>query len=88
MAKGHALLVPKATGYASVIDMPPDVAAEVLRELPRLAKCVKDATGCDGGVTNGRRACTAHTVLESNTMRTHPTTVVVSKRPPVSTVET
>lgn len=48
MAKGHALLIPKATGYASIIDMPPDVAAEVLKELPRLAKVVKDATGCDG----------------------------------------
>ena len=31
-----------------MIDMPPDVAAEVLKELPRLAKAVKDATGCDG----------------------------------------
>ena len=48
MAKGHALLIPKAEGYASVIDMPPEVAAEVLKELPRLAKHVKDATGCDG----------------------------------------
>ena len=48
MAKGHSLLIPKAEGYASVIDMPPEVAAEVLKELPRLAKHVKDATGCDG----------------------------------------
>ena len=48
MAKGHALLIPKAEGYASVIDMPPEVAAEVLKDLPRLAKQVKDATGCDG----------------------------------------
>lgn len=28
--------------------MPPEVAANVLRELPRLAKAVKAATGCDG----------------------------------------
>ena len=28
--------------------MPSDVAGEVLKELPRLAKIVKDATGCDG----------------------------------------
>ena len=28
--------------------MPPDVAANVLRELPRLAKAVQAATGCDG----------------------------------------
>ena len=47
MAKGHSLLIPKATGYASVIDMPPDVAAEVLKE-PEARKAVKDATGCDG----------------------------------------
>ena len=48
MAKGHSLLIPKASGYASIIDMPEDVAASVLKELPRLAKHVKDATGCDG----------------------------------------
>ena len=48
MAKGHALLIPKATGYASIMDMPADVAGEVLKELPRLAKHVKDASGCDG----------------------------------------
>ena len=28
--------------------MPPDVAAGVLRELPRLVKAVRDATGADG----------------------------------------
>ena len=30
------------------MDMPPDVAANVLRELPRLSRAVKKATGCDG----------------------------------------
>lgn len=48
MARGHSLLIPKATGYADIYDMPADVAAAVLRELPRLAKAVKAATGCDG----------------------------------------
>jgi hypothetical protein len=48
MARGHSLLIPKATGYADLYDMPPDVAAAFLRELPRLAKAVKDATGCEG----------------------------------------
>ena len=47
-AKGHCLLIPKAKGYRTVMDLPPDVAANVLRELPRLARAVKKATGCDG----------------------------------------
>ena len=46
--QGHSLLIPKATGYADIYDMPPDVAASVLRELPRLAKAVQAATGCEG----------------------------------------
>mmetsp|Transcript_14804 Transcript_14804/g.17885 ORF Transcript_14804/g.17885 Transcript_14804/m.17885 type:complete len:148 (-) Transcript_14804:410-853(-) len=48
VTRGHSLLIPKASGYATVMDMPPDVAANVLKELPRLAKAVKDATGCEG----------------------------------------
>jgi histidine triad (HIT) family protein len=48
MAKGHALLIPKAPGCVSILDMPADDAANVLRELPRLAKAVQAATGCDG----------------------------------------
>mmetsp|Transcript_6259 Transcript_6259/g.21479 ORF Transcript_6259/g.21479 Transcript_6259/m.21479 type:complete len:144 (+) Transcript_6259:118-549(+) len=48
MAPGHALLIPKAKGYVTVMDMPPDVAGEVLKELPRLAKAVKEATGATG----------------------------------------
>ena len=48
MAKGHALLIPKAPGCVSVLDMPADVAANVLKELPRLARAVQAATGCDG----------------------------------------
>jgi diadenosine tetraphosphate (Ap4A) HIT family hydrolase len=39
------LLVPKAPGYAAIIDLPPDVAANVLSELPRLARAVKEVTG-------------------------------------------
>ena len=48
MARGHSLLVPKASGYADIYSMPPDVAAAVLCELPRLARAVKEATGCEG----------------------------------------
>ena len=39
------MLVPKAPGYAAIIDLPPDVAANVLSELPRPARAVKEATG-------------------------------------------
>jgi hypothetical protein len=31
MTKGHALLIPKAAGYADIYDMPADVAGEVLK---------------------------------------------------------
>ncbi|RLN90926.1 hypothetical protein BBJ28_00008726 [Nothophytophthora sp. Chile5] len=48
LVPGHALLLPKAPGYATVMDMPPDVAANLFRELPRLAKAVQEATGTDG----------------------------------------
>tara|TARA_B110001469_G_C9559543_1_gene277555 strand:- start:109 stop:930 length:822 start_codon:yes stop_codon:yes gene_type:complete len=44
---GHALLLPKHP-CADVMDMPADVAASVLKELPRLARLVKQATGADG----------------------------------------
>ncbi len=47
-AQGHALLLPKAPGYVTFADMPPEVAANVLKELPRLAKAVQAATGADG----------------------------------------
>ena len=39
------MLVPKAPGYATIIDLPPDVAANVVSELPRLARTIKEATG-------------------------------------------
>ncbi|KAG7380105.1 Histidine triad nucleotide-binding protein 2, mitochondrial [Phytophthora pseudosyringae] len=45
---GHALLLPKAPGFATVMDMPPEVAASVFKELPRLASAVQSATGADG----------------------------------------
>eukprot|EP00242_Pyramimonas_sp_CCMP2087_P006922 CAMPEP_0198223880 /NCGR_PEP_ID=MMETSP1445-20131203/94485_1 /TAXON_ID=36898 /ORGANISM="Pyramimonas sp., Strain CCMP2087" /LENGTH=146 /DNA_ID=CAMNT_0043902867 /DNA_START=96 /DNA_END=536 /DNA_ORIENTATION=+ len=47
-ARGHCLLIPKAEGYATMMDLPEDVAANVFRELPRLARAVKEATGADG----------------------------------------
>ena len=44
---GHCLLIPKAPAR-NILDMSPDVAARCCRELPRLAKAVQEATGCDG----------------------------------------
>ncbi|KAK1931899.1 Protein hit [Phytophthora citrophthora] len=48
VAPGHALLLPKAPGFATVLDMTPEVAANVFKELPRLAKAVQAATGASG----------------------------------------
>ena len=47
-AKGHTLLVPRAEGFASLLDMPADDAAALLREVPALASAVKEATKADG----------------------------------------
>merc|ERR1711964_233893 len=44
---GHAMLITKRH-YASVLDMPADIAAEYFRELPRLARIVQAATGAEG----------------------------------------
>ncbi|KAE8907323.1 hypothetical protein PF005_g2169 [Phytophthora fragariae] len=64
---GHALLLPKAPGFATVLDMTPEVAANVFKELPRLAKAVQEATGCDGlnivqnnGAASGQAVFHAH----------------------------
>merc|ERR1711964_372655 len=45
--EGHAMLITKRP-YASVLDMPADIAAEYFRELPRLARIVQAATGAEG----------------------------------------
>mmetsp|Transcript_4381 Transcript_4381/g.6040 ORF Transcript_4381/g.6040 Transcript_4381/m.6040 type:complete len:178 (+) Transcript_4381:96-629(+) len=46
-AKGHSLLIPK-TGYTTLSDMPPEEAAAVLKDLPRLVQAVEKVTGADG----------------------------------------
>jgi len=45
MVEGHTLIVPKEKGYTSLIDMPPKQASEFMRDLPKVAKAVKEATG-------------------------------------------
>lgn len=47
MVEGHTLFVPKAKGYKSFLDMPPGKAADYLKDLQKVAKAVKEATGCD-----------------------------------------
>ncbi|EEY57253.1 HIT domain-containing protein, putative [Phytophthora infestans T30-4] len=67
VAPGHALLIPKALGFATVTDMTPEVAANLFKELPRLAKAVQAATGADGlniiqnnGAASGQAVFHAH----------------------------
>lgn len=55
MTPGHALLVPKAPGYATLDALPEDVAAAVLSQLPRLVKAVKAATGAEGALSSSTR---------------------------------
>merc|ERR1719433_1954913 len=44
---GHALLITKGP-YKTIMDMPPEEAAALLQELPRLSKAVQEATGAEG----------------------------------------
>ncbi|KAG1701640.1 hypothetical protein DVH05_010944 [Phytophthora capsici] len=67
VAPGHALLIPKAPGFATILDMTPEVAANVFKELPRLAKAVQEATGAGGiniiqnnGKASGQKVFHAH----------------------------
>ncbi|EER03858.1 protein kinase C interacting protein, putative [Perkinsus marinus ATCC 50983] len=48
VTEGHALLLPKVEGYATMDAMPSEVAAAFLADLPKLARAVKLATGADG----------------------------------------
>ena len=43
---GHVLLIPKAE-YATLAELPDDLAAHIGSLLPRLCRAVKDATGAD-----------------------------------------
>ena len=44
--------------------MPADVAANVVKELPRLARVVKEATGCDGvNIVQNNGACAGQVVF-------------------------
>lgn len=45
VCEGHTLLIPKHKGSTSFVDMPPSKAAEYMRDLQKVAKAVKQATG-------------------------------------------
>eukprot|EP01147_Barroeca_monosierra_P002929 gene2929-5734_t len=46
VAPGHSLLIPK-DNYVTTDEMPEDKAAQYLKEIPRLIRIVKAATGCN-----------------------------------------
>lgn len=46
MVEGHTLIIPKAKGSTSLLTMPPRQAAEFMADVQRVAKAVKEATGC------------------------------------------
>jgi len=48
MVEGHTLLIPKAKGSTSLLDMPPAKASEFMRDLQKVAKAVQKATGATG----------------------------------------
>ncbi len=47
IVEGHALLIPK-TPAATLDELSPEAGAQLGAVLPRLARALKDATGCDG----------------------------------------
>jgi len=47
-AEGHTLLIPKYKGATSFLEMPPAKASEFLRDLQKVGKAVKAATGASG----------------------------------------
>lgn len=64
---GHSLLVPKKAGYATLDAMPADEAGAFLRDLPRLVRAVKAATGCDGvNVVQNNGAAAGQVVMHAH----------------------
>jgi len=47
VTRGHTLVIPRQ-GYATVADLPADVAAALGAALPKVAAAVQRATGCGG----------------------------------------
>ena len=58
LAVGHLLLIPRAH-HAGLTDLPPDAAAELAREVPRLSRALLEVTGAPAFnllVNQGREA--------------------------------
>ena len=47
ISRGHTLVIPKR-GYVTLEEMPADVAGAVGAALPKVARAIREATGCDG----------------------------------------
>jgi diadenosine tetraphosphate (Ap4A) HIT family hydrolase/nucleoside diphosphate kinase len=61
---GHTVVITKAEGYPCFLDMPHSKAAELTRELPKLAQAIKEATGASDV------EITSHAALDSSSV--HP----------------
>jgi len=44
---GHTLVIPKLTGFTDSFDLPDDAAAHLGAALPKVARAVRKATGCE-----------------------------------------
>ena len=62
LAEGHILLIPK-NHYVTVDQMPPDVAAAVLKHLPALGRAVQAAIECEGFNILQNNGSVAHQVV-------------------------
>jgi len=63
LAEGHVLLIPKGH-FVTLDQMPPDVAAGLLRHLPALVKAVQASTGCRGVNVLQNNGAAAHQVVQ------------------------
>ncbi len=46
-AKGHAIMLIKKHA-ANIFELDPDTASRIFREVPRIARAIREVTGCDG----------------------------------------
>lgn len=63
LAEGHVLLIPKRH-FATLDQMPADVAGAMLRHLPALAAAVQAAVGCQGLNVLQNNGRVAHQVVD------------------------
>lgn len=62
-SKGHTLVIPKAH-YPSLFEAPPEVVAEVIRRVQKIAAHLEEALPCDGlNIMQNNGACAGQTVM-------------------------